>query len=238
MKKQTKEDKMLNLTWILGILVSTIVFGTLIGMTLNYSNISKKYSNVTVIVLSAAILVSTYLISLYKNLAYYINQYNTEISLTIAFLMLLIGFYLIKKGKPNSEYCYAISKLVLSTILVSIFLAVISIIAILSSLFTLSIFKIGIVTAVLLMLTSVFYLTPHIIENLRKIKISLLGKFMILIGFYYLALALVVPNINSVLSSPVKPIDISLITSYMVILVIILMVYGFYRKKRQNIRTR
>ena len=229
---------MLNLTWILGILISTIVFGTLIGMTLNYSNISKKYSNMTVIVLSAAILVFTYLISLYKNLDYYINQYNTEISLTIAFLMLLIGFYLIKKGKPNSKYCYTISKFVLSTILVSIFLAVISIIAILSSLFTLSIFKIGIVTAVLLMLTSVFYLTPYIIENLRKIKISLLGKFMILIGFYYLASALVVPNINSVLSSPVKPIDISSITSYMVILVIILMVYGFYRKKRQNIRTR
>lgn len=232
---------MLNLTWIFGILVSTIVFGTLIGLTLNYSNISKKNSSVVVIAFCAAIIIFTYFISLYENLAYnLINQYNIEISLAISFLMFLIGFYLIKKGKPDEGNNYAISKLVLITIFISIFVAVTNSITILSSLFGLVLFKIGTVTVVLLILVSIFYLSQYIIEILMSVKISLLGKIMILIGLYYLASAVVVPNINSVLNSPVKPMNITSITTltYMVILVILLMVYGFYRKKRQNIRTR
>lgn len=232
---------MLNLTWIFGILVSIIVFGTIIGLTLNYSNISKKNSSAAVIIFCAAITVFTYLTSLYENLAYnIINQYNSDISLAISLLMLLIGFYFIKKGKPNREASYTISKLVLIITLTSIFVAVISSITILSSSFGLLIFKIGIVTAVLLMLASVFYLSQYLTEILKGIRIRWLGKFMILIGFYYLASAVVVPNINSVLNSPIKPIDITSITSwtYMIILVIILLFYGFYRKRRQNIRTR
>jgi len=230
---------MLSVTWIFGILISTIVFGTIIGLTLKYSNFSTKNSGVTVIAFCVAIIVFTYFISLYENLAFYIiNQYNIEISLITSFLMFLIGFYLIKKGKPNVGNIYAISKFVLITIFISIFIAVISDITILSSLFRLYLFKIAIITAVLLILVSIFYLSQYMVEILSNVQISLLGKFMILIGLYYLASAVVVPNINSVLNSPVKPIDIPSITSwtYMLILVVVLIVFGFYRKKRQNIR--
>jgi predicted transporter len=96
---------------------------------------------------------------------------------------------------------------------------------------------IGKYAALFLSLTiiSFYFASGAIVRIVKKPYPILLGNFMLFAGFYFLASVILLPNINAVIQSPMRPININSITtlSYVAILVIILIVIGFYRTKRQ-----
>jgi predicted transporter len=226
---------MLDLISIFGIILTIIVFGALIGLTICYSNLSKKVSTIVVIGNCVGIIFLTYLIAVFGNLAYkLINNYNPVISLLIASIMLLLGFFLISQWKKNP---FSISKFVTIALSSCSIMAIITTIILITPSINFSIVKIGIIAAFLLMIVIVVSYLISVSKKLVKRPYPIfLGKFMLLLGFYFLASAIVVPNIISVLQSPIKPININSLTNliYIVVFVILLLFYGFYRKRRQN----
>ena len=52
-----------------------------------------------------------------------------------------------------------------------------------------------------------------------------------------MATVIVLPNINQVLQSPMKPYDVSSISTitYVVVLAVVLLLIGFYKTKRESI---
>jgi predicted transporter len=96
---------------------------------------------------------------------------------------------------------------------------------------------IGQYAALLLSLTiGVFYFASGaIVRIVKKPYPILLGNFMLFAGFYFLASTILLPNINAVIQSPMRPTNINSVTtlSYVAILVVILIVIGFYRTKKQ-----
>jgi predicted transporter len=226
---------MLDLISIFGIILTITVFGTLIGLTIVYSNFSKKAFTAIVIGNCVGIIFLTYFTAIYGNSAYkFINDYNPVISLLISSIMLLLGIFLISKWKKNP---FKISKFVTVTLSCSSIIAIITTIMLITASINFSIVKIGFIAAFLLMIViAISYLISGSKKLVKRPYPIFLGKFMLLLGFYFLASAIVVPNIISVLQSPIKPININSLTNliYIVVFVILLLFYGFYRKRRQN----
>ena len=64
----------------------------------------------------------------------------------------------------------------------------------------------------------------------------LLGNFMLFVGLYFLASAIVIPNIATVLASKMNPMTIPSVGAliYAFIAVIALLIIGFYTTKRYS----
>jgi predicted transporter len=60
---------------------------------------------------------------------------------------------------------------------------------------------------------------------------------MLFAGLYFLATVIVLPNINQVLQSPMKPYDVSSMSTiiYVVVLAVVLIIIGVYKTKRESI---
>jgi predicted transporter len=80
-----------------------------------------------------------------------------------------------------------------------------------------------------------YFASGAIVRIVKKPYPILLGNFMLFAGFYFLASTILLPNINAVIQSPMRPTNINSVTtlSYVAILVVILIVIGFYRTKKQ-----
>ena len=83
----------------------------------------------------------------------------------------------------------------------------------------------------------VFYFASEgIVKVVKKPYPVLLGNFMLFVGLYFLASAIVIPNIATVLASKINPITIPSegILIYASIGVIVLVFIGFYTTKKYS----
>ena len=229
---------MLELLGLFGIILTVLIFGSIIGLTLRFQIPSKKTAAFTIIGYGIAIFISAYgLLSCINTLYKVLNDYNSIIFAAISILIIFTGFITIKKGNIYQEKG-KLTQISLILPFICGFGAVSTTTMLIFPLTEISALSMGLFTAIFLSLTiTAFYLAfPKVIKIAKKPYPTLLGNFMLFIGFYYLALAVIVPNITAVLSSKINLITIPSVWMliYAFITVVVLSVLGFFTATKHS----
>lgn len=230
---------MLELIWIVGIILTVLVFGIIIGLIVAFKNISKVFAVTLAIEYGMGVLILTNLAFIYFNIAYkFVNDYNFSIFAAISIILIFTGFYTLKKWRGHCENNVNILRLPLVVLLPCCWGAVIADIVLASPFIEVSAAFVGQYAAVFLSLTilAFYFASGAIIRVLKTPYPVLLGNFMLFFGLYFLASAIVIPNISAALQSPFKPMNMPSIETVgcTVIFVVLLAFIGFYMTKKQS----
>lgn len=230
---------MLELLWQLGILSAVLMFGVKIGLAMGFAGISKKLAVVITTGYGAGIFILASLISGYTNILYkVVYDYNFVLFLIMSLIIIYAGLITIREWKVHRMNHAKATCAAMIAPCPCCFGVVLAAIVLVSPIIGASSAAIGEYTAVLLSLVIVvfYFASGAIVRISKKPYPILLGNFMLFVGFYFLASVILLPNISTVLQSPMKATNINSLTTltYVVFFVIILMVLGFYRNKRQS----
>lgn len=230
---------MLELLWQLGILSAVLVFGVKIGLATGFAGLSKKAAAAIAAGYGVGILILTFLVSGYTDIVYkVVYDYNFAIFLAMAVVIIYAGFHTIREWKVHRKNHAKASCAAMIAPCPCCFGAVVAAIVLASPFIGVSTAFVGKYAAAFLSITILaFYLASGaIVRIIKKPYPVLLGNFMLFVGFYFLASAIVIPNISTVLQSPMNPMNMPSIetVNYTVISVIILAFIGFYVTKKQS----
>jgi predicted transporter len=223
----------------MGILSAVLVFGVKIGLASGFAGLSKKAAAAIAIGYGAGILILSTLISGYTDIIYKIvYDYNFVIFLAMSLVIIYAGFHTLREWKVHRKNHATASCMAMIAPCPCCFGAVVAAIILASPFIGASTIAIGQYAALFLTLTIAgFYLASGaIVRVLKKPYPVLLGNFMLFVGFYFLASAIVIPNINSVLTSKTSPINVPTVWElvYMFIILIVLLGLGIYKTKRTS----
>jgi predicted transporter len=230
---------MIELLWILGFLSVLLVFGVYIGLSIKYAGLSKKFAVSILIGYGAGILVLSRLADIYSPLYSLVYNYGSIIFLLIAIVMIYSGFHIINKWKINKEFAKH-SNFAMISLIPCCFGSVLTVVILVSHIIGSSSYVIGQYAAVILVLIiALIYLAYDIINGINKKSIPIvLGNSLVFNGLFFLVAALVFPNISSVLTAKMSPLEISspLIVLYIAIVtVLIMLIGGLITKKRSDL---
>lgn len=230
---------MVELIWQLAIIGAVLVFAFLIGTASKFSGLKKKTVAILSLIYGAGILLISNFISGYSDLILVvIFEYSSLIFASIAIILILGGFNTIKnwkiqqknQGKVTCAAMLASCPSGFGTILVATLMA--------SPFIGISTAIIGRYVAIILALTIFgFYIASGpIMGYLKKPYPILLGNYMIFVGLYFLASAILVPNINKVLETPLEPLNVPSLSTllYVLIMVGILMGLGIFINQKKS----
>jgi predicted transporter len=229
---------MLDLIELLGIIMTILVFGAMIGITIWFTDASKKFLVVINIFCGIGMFILAY-ISLYFDTIYKaIIGCSSIIFLVISFIMLVTGLTAVKIWKIHPENSKKLRQLFLGTLFPCCWGAVLTTTVLIYPLKEVSITYISLMTAIFLSVTILtFYFASGTIIRTTKIcwPVSLANS-MFFIGFCYLISAIAVPNITSIFKSQMSPMSAPSveILIYTVIGTIILVFIGFYLSKKRS----
>ena len=231
---------MLELLWQLGILSAVLVFGVKIGLATGFAGLSKKAAAGIAVGYGAGILLLTFLIAGYTDLIYKIvYDYNFVIFIAMAVIIIYAGFHTIREWKVHRKNHAKASCAAMIAPCPCCFGAVIAAIVLASPFIGVSTAFVGQYAAVFLSLTIIafYFASGAIVRIIKKPYPVLLGNFMLFVGFYFLASAIVIPNISTILQSPMSPVDIESINTliYALIFVVILAFTGFYLTRKRSV---
>jgi predicted transporter len=229
---------MLELLWQLGILSTVLIFGIKIGLAIGFAGLSKKVGVIIAASYGIGTLVLASIISGYANLLYkVVYDYNFVLFSLMALIISYAGLITIREWKVHHKNHAKATCAAMIAPCPCCFGAVVVAIVLISPIIGVSSATIGQYAALLLSLTIVvfYFASGAIVRIVKKPYPILLGNFMLFAGFYFLASTILLPNINAVIQSPMRPTNINSVTtlSYVAILVVILIVIGFYRTKKQ-----
>lgn len=230
---------MLELLWQMGILSAVLVFGVKIGLAMGFTGLSKKAAAAIAAGYGAGILLLTFLISGYTDIVYkVVYDYNFAIFMAMSVVIVYAGFHTIREWKVHRKNHAKTSCAAMIAPCPCCFGAVVAAIVLASPFIGVSTAAIGQYAAVFLSLTimAFYFASGAIVKIVKKPYPVLLGNFMLFVGFYFLASAIVIPNISTVLQSPMSPLDIPSIETliYTSLFVIILAFIGFYMTKQKS----
>ena len=230
---------MLELLWQIIILTAVLVFGVKIGLASEFAGLSKKAAAVLAIGYGVGILVLTFIISGYTDIVYkMVYDYNFAIFLVLAILSIYAGFHTIREWKVNQKNHAKASCVAMIAPCPCCFGALLVAIVLASPFIGVSISVIGQYVAVFLSIAvlAFYFSSGRLMRIIKKPYPILLGNLMLFVGFYFLASAIVIPNISLVLQSPMSPMTMPSIETliYVVIFVVILVVTGFYITKKKS----
>jgi predicted transporter len=232
---------MLELLWQLGILSAALVFGVKIGLAAGFAGLSKKAAAAIAAGYGAGIYILTFLISGYTDLVYkVVYDYNFAIFTAMALVIIYAGFHTIREWKVHRKNHAKASCAAMIAPCPCCFGAVLAAIVLASPFIGVSTTSVGQYAAVFLSITILaFYFASNAVVRITKQPYPiLLGNFMLFVGFYFLASAIVIPNISKVLQSPMNPMDVPSTETliYASVFVLVLMFAGFYiTKKKSNL---
>jgi len=232
---------MLELLWQLGILSAVLVFGVKIGLATGFAGLSKKAAVAIAVGYGVGILVLTFLVSSYTDIVYKaVHDYNFAIFIIMAVIISYAGFHTIREWKVHRKNHAKASCAAMIAPCPCCFGAVVSAIVLASPFIGVSTVFVGQYAAAFLSITilAFYFASGAIVRAVKKPYPVLLGNFMLFVGFYFLASAIIIPNISTVLKSSMSPLDIPSIETlvYAFLFVIILAFTGFYiTKKKSNL---
>lgn len=231
---------MLELLWQLGILSAVLVFGVKIGLASGFAGLSKKAAVAISVGYGLGILILSFLISGYTDVVYkVVYDYNFVIFLVMAVIIMYAGFHTIREWKVHRKDHARASCTAMIAPCPCCFGAVIAAIVLASPFIGVSTIFVGQYAAVFLSLSIlVFYFASGaIVRVLKKPYPVLLGNFMLFVGLYFLASAIVIPNISTVLKSQMSPLNVPSVETlvYALLLVIVLAFAGFHVTKKRSI---
>ncbi|MEN4018717.1 MAG: DUF2162 domain-containing protein [Methanobacterium sp.] len=230
---------MLELLWQLGILSAALVFGVKIGLAAGFAGLSKKATAAIAAGYGAGIYILTFLISGYTDLVYKVMyDYNFAIFTAMALVIIYAGFHTIREWKVHRKNHAKASCAAMIAPCPCCFGAVLAAIVLASPFIGVSTAFVGQYVAVFLSITVLaFYFASGAVVRITKQPYPiLLGNFMLFVGFYFLASAIVIPNISKVLQSPMNPMDVPSTETliYASVFVLVLMFAGFYITKKKS----
>lgn len=226
---------MLELLWQLGILSAVLVFGVIIGLVTGFAGLSKKAAGAIAASYGTGIFVLTSLISEHADMVHkVVSEYSFIIFMAIALIIIYTGFYTIREGKVHGK----VSCVTMIALYPCCFGAVLAAIMLAYPLIGISTVFVGKYVAIYLSLIimAFYFASGAIIRISKKPFPVLLGNFMLFVGLYFLASAIVIPNISTVLKSPMSPVNVPSVRTliYASVVVIMLLYIGFYRAKEQS----
>ena len=229
---------MLELLWQLGILSTVFIFGVKIGLAIGFAGLSKKVGIAIAAGYGVGTLILSSIISGYANILYkVVYDYNFILFSLMALIIAYAGLLTIREWKLHHKNHAKATCAAMIAPCPCCFGSVVVAIVLVSPVIGVSSAAIGQYAALFLSLTIIlfYFASGAIVRIVKKPYPILLGNFMLFAGFYFLASVILLPNINAVIQSPMRPTNIYSIPtlSYVAILVIILIVVGFYRTKRQ-----
>ncbi|BAW31074.1 MAG TPA: DUF2162 domain-containing protein [Methanothermobacter sp.] len=200
-----------NILWEAGILSVILLFGVKIGLAMGLAGLSRKKAAIIIIAYSAGILGLSALANPYmETLHHYFTEYASLMTIIMAAILIIAGAYTIKEWKQHQKNTATTTCLAMIAPCPCCFGAVTLSIILIAPIIGASALTIGKYAAILLgIFIGIFYLTSKTIAKIsKKPHPILLGNFMLFAGLYFLASAIVLPNINSVLATKMSPITI------------------------------
>lgn len=217
-----------NILWSVAFIVSILIFSVIIGLFINCNIDSKRNLAKLSIVSFISVGIFVYLISIFKiQLDSLIGEYNYILLFLIAFLLMAIGYIILKQ----KDYKKTFLKVLLLSY-VSFILSMMICIGFGESIFGLDDLQISLLTTV------VFNL---LIIGISYVKINYtyrnFGSMYFILGIYCLMISLLLPNIISLNMSDMKPINIVSIDSaaFSFVLLIIIVVLGLLYYKKNSL---
>lgn len=212
----------MELLWILPMI---LLLGVQIGLTMGWANLSRKKATATILAITGGIILINYLASGYvTQIQGFIQNYSPVLGIILATLLLYTGFHTLKDWKtkttPNSIKIAISIVIITSPILV-----------------TSAVVMGNYATLVLIMVVTLAYLGLGVMN--RALNLSpqvLVGNFMLLAGFYFLTSALVIPNISTISSQQMRPLNIPDLGMfvYALLIVVMLLAAGYYLTRRRS----
>ncbi|MEN4005773.1 MAG: DUF2162 domain-containing protein [Methanobacteriaceae archaeon] len=230
---------MLELLWQLGILAVVLVFGASTGLLAGFVELSKKSAGVIAVNYGAGIFFLSFLISRHVDIVYkVVYEYSFVIFMAMALINTCTGIYTLRGWKLHGKTHTKILRIAMIVLCLCCFGAVLAVIVLTSQFTGISAEILGKYTAVYLSFTIMaFYFTSGaVIRILKEPFPVLLANSMLFVGLFFLASAIVIPNINKVLQSPMSPVNLPSIRTlvYVSVVVIMLLFIGFHRAKKQS----
>ena len=217
-----------NILWSVAFIVSILIFSVIIGLFINCNIDSKRNLSKLSIVSFISVGIFVYLISIFKiQLDSLIGEYNYILLFLIAFLLMAIGYIILKQ----KDYKKTFLKVLLLSY-VSFILSMMICIGFGESIFGLDDLQISLLTTV------VFNL---LIIGISYVKINYtyrnFGSMYFILGIYCLMISLLLPNIISLNMSDMKPINIVSIDSaaFSFVLLVIIVVLGLLYYKKNSL---
>ena len=217
-----------NILWSVAFIVSILIFSVIIGLFINCNIDSKRNLAKLSIVSFISVGIFVYLISIFKiQLDSLIGEYNYILLFLIAFLLMAIGYIILKQ----KDYKKTFLKVLLLSY-VSFILSMMICIGFGESIFGLDDLQISLLTTV------VFNL---LIIGISYVKINYtyrnFGSMYFILGIYCLMISLLLPNIISLNMSDMKTINIVSIDSaaFSFVLLVIIVVLGLLYYKKNSL---
>lgn len=231
---------MIGLLWQLGILSAVLIFGVKIGLAMGFSGLSKKFGVLIALGYGVGIFLLSTMVTGSSNAFYkIIVDYNFVMFSVMSLIIIYAGLHTIREWKVNQKNHAKATCAAMIAPCPCCFTAVIAAIILAAPVIGASSALIGQYAAVFLTVTilTVYFSSDMIVKLVNRPYPILLGNFMLFAGLYFLATVIVLPNINQVLQSPMKPYDVSSISTitYVVFLAVVLLLIGFYKTRRESI---
>ena len=230
---------MMELLWKLGILSVVMVFGLKIGLAMGFVGLPKKIAAAIILGYGGGILLLTFIAGgfIYQ-IQGFVYAYSSILGILMAAIILYAGFHTLKEWKINEKNSITATCMAMIAPCPCCFGAAVAAIIIAAPMIGASAYVIGEYAALFLMVVmTISYLISGLIGRaLKKPYPVLLGNFMLFAGFYFLTSAIVIPNISTVLSQKMSPINIPDIWTfaYALITVVILTVAGYYITRNRS----
>ncbi|MEL7670624.1 DUF2162 domain-containing protein [Methanobacterium sp.] len=231
---------MLELLWQMGILSTVLVFGIKIGLASGFAGLSKKAAVAVSAVYGLGIFILAFLVSGHTDIVYkVVYDYNFAIFLAMSVIIMYAGFHTIREWKVHRKNHAKASCAAMIAPCPCCFGAVIAAIVLASPFIGVSTAFVGDYAAVFLSITilAFYFASGAIVKVLKKPYPVLLGNFMLFVGLYFLASAIVIPNISTVLQSQMSPLTVPSAETliYALLIVVVLVFTGFYVTKKRSI---
>ena len=230
---------MMDLLWKLGILSVVMVFGVKIGLAMGFAGLSKKITAAIILGYGGGILLLTYIAGGFVDqIQGFVYSYSSVLGIAMAAIILYAGFHTLKEWKINNKNSITATCMAMIAPCPCCFGAAVAAIIIAAPMIGASAFAVGEYAALFLMVVmAVCYVASGLIGRaINKPYPVLLGNFMLFAGFYFLTSAIVIPNISTVLTQQMSPIDIPDVWTffYALITVIVLTVAGYYIARNRS----
>jgi predicted transporter len=231
---------MIGLLWQFGILSAVLIFGIKIGLAMGFSGLSKKVGVIIALGYGVGIFLLSTVITGSSNTFYKtILDYNFVMFSVMSLIIIYAGLHTIREWKVNHKNHAKATCAAMIAPCPCCFTAVIAAIILASPVIGASSALIGQYAALFLTVTIlvVYFSADIIVKLVNKPYPILLGNLMLFAGLYFMATVIVLPNINQVLQSPMKPYDVSSMSTivYVVILAVVLIILGVYKTKKESV---
>ncbi|GAB6054742.1 DUF2162 domain-containing protein [Methanobacterium movens] len=215
---------MLDLLWQLGILSAVLVFGVKIGLAMGFAGLSKKTAVAIAAGYGAGIILLSYLISGYTDIiSKVVYDYNFIIFVVLALIIIYAGFHTIREWKVHGRNNAKATCMAMIAPCPCCFGAVLAAIFMAAPVIGVSSAFLGQYAGVIMGVTiiSIYLASDFIVKWFDKPYPLLLGNFMLFVGLYFLASAILIPNISAVSETQTSPLNVpSLLTLFYVVVVV------------------